>query len=207
NATILPSEKTFASPRGSVEYSRRNMRGLGETASISLLAARLDQRALATYTQPHFRGSQWKTLFTLSAERTTQNPIFTARLEEVSWQFERTINRAKTTIAQLRYDFRRTSLSDLLIPELVLPDDRSIRVSGVSGTLIHDTRDKPLDAHQGRFETLDPGINPKALGSTASFTRLLGQYAYYRPIRKIVWANSVRLGLAKSYDGSHVPAS
>src|SRR5947209_20271758 len=87
------------------------------------------------------------------------------------------------------------------------PEDRSIRVSGVSGTLIHDTRDKPLDAHQGRFETLDLGINPKAFGSSASFTRLLGQYAYYRPIRKIVWANSVRLGLAKAYGGSHVPAS
>jgi outer membrane protein assembly factor BamA len=207
NAQILPSEKTFASPRGSVEYSRRNMRGLGETASISLLAARLDQRALATYTQPHFRGSQWKTLFSLSAERTTLNPLFTARLGEASWQFERTINRAKTTIAQVRYDFLRTSLSQLLIPELVLPEDRSIRVSGVSGTLIHDTRDKPLDAHTGRFETLDLGINPKAFGSTASFTRLLGQYAYYRPIRKIVWANSVRLGLAKAYGGSHVPAS
>ncbi len=206
-AKILPSEKTFASPRGSVEYSRRNMRGLGETASISLLAARLDQRALATYTQPHFRGSQWKSLISLSGERSTQNPIFTARLGEASWQFERTINRAKTTIAQVRYDFHRTSLSDLLIPELVLPEDRSIRVSGVSGTLIHDTRDKPLDAHQGRFETLDLGINPKAFGSSASFTRLLGQYAYYRPIRKIVWANSVRLGLAKAYGGSHVPAS
>ena len=207
NAQILPSEKTFASPRGSVEYSRRNMRGLGETASISLLAARLDQRALATYTQPHFRGSQWKSLFSLSAERTTLNPLFTARLGEASLQFERTINRAKTTIAQVRYDFRRTSLSQLLIPELVLPEDRSIRVSGVSGTLIHDTRDKPLDAHNGRFETLDLGINPKAFGSTASFTRLLGQYAYYRPIRKIVWANSVRLGLAKPYGGSRVPAS
>ena len=207
NAQIIPSEKTFASPRGSVEYSRRNMRGLGETASISLLAARLDQRALATYTQPHFRGSQWKSLFSLSVERTTLNPLFTARLGDASLQFERTINRAKTTIAQIRYDFRRTSLSDLLIPELVLPEDRSIRVSGVSGSLIHDTRDKPLDAHKGRFETLDLGINPKAFGSSASFTRLLGQYAYYRPIRKIVWANSVRLGLAKAYGDSRVPAS
>src|SRR5256885_7094795 len=94
NAQTVPREKNFASPRGSVEYNRRNMRGLGETASISLLAARLDQRALATYTQPHFRGSQWKSLFSLSAERTTLNPLFTARLGDASLQFERKIGRA-----------------------------------------------------------------------------------------------------------------
>src|SRR5579872_6192935 len=54
-AKVLPSEKTFASPRGSIEYSRLNMRGRAETASISLLLERLDQKALATYTDPHFR--------------------------------------------------------------------------------------------------------------------------------------------------------
>ena len=64
---IAPSQSTFASPRGSVEFNRRNMRGLGETASASILLSRLDQRALTTYSQPHFIGSQWHSLYQLFA--------------------------------------------------------------------------------------------------------------------------------------------
>src|SRR4051812_23637246 len=59
---IAPSQSTFASPRGLIEFTRRNMRGLAETASTSLLVSRLDQRAVANYTQPHFVGSQWQSL-------------------------------------------------------------------------------------------------------------------------------------------------
>jgi len=46
NNQIAPSQSTFASPLGSIEFTRRNMRGVGETASGSVLLSRLDQRAL-----------------------------------------------------------------------------------------------------------------------------------------------------------------
>jgi outer membrane protein assembly factor BamA len=46
-------------PRGSVEFTRKNMRGLGETASISARFSRLDQRGALSYTQPHFMSSAW----------------------------------------------------------------------------------------------------------------------------------------------------
>src|SRR5262249_50035418 len=194
-------------PRGTVEFTRRNIRGLAETGTISLLVARLDQRLLATYTDPQFRGSQWRTLTSLSAERNTQNPLFAATLGSGSIQFERNLDRAKSTTAQFRYEFTHTSLSEILVPQVVLPEDRHVRLSTLSAAILHDTRDKPLDAHTGRYETLNIGITPRLLGSSASFTRLLGQYAYYRPVHGIVWANSVRLGLAKAYSGSFVPTS
>lgn len=207
NVNVTANEQTFASPRGSIEYARRNLRGLGETGAISLLVARLDQRALATYTDPHFRGSKWSSLFSLSAERTTENPIFTARLGEASFQVERSINHAKNIIAQLRYRFQRTVLSDLLIPELVLPQDRSVRLSSIGGTLIRDTRDKPLDAHRGFYQTLDFALNPKLLGSSASFSRMLAQDAYYKQVGPVVLANSLRLGFAIPFGDSDVPTS
>src|SRR5437899_9240403 len=121
-AKIAPSEQTFASPRGSVEFTRRNLRGLGETGAISLLMARLDQRLIATYTDPHFRGSKWKSLFSLSGERTTENPLFTARLGDASWPLERIINRAKTTTAQFRYHYGQTNLPQVLVPQNVFHD-------------------------------------------------------------------------------------
>jgi outer membrane protein assembly factor BamA len=204
---VAPSQATFASPQGSIEFDRKNMRGLGETASASLLLSRLDQRALTSYTQPHFFGSQWSSLTSFSIERNSENPLFAASLGDVSFQVEHVISHKKNTRLQIRYDFNKTYLSHLLVPALVLPQDLNVRLSTFSSTLIRDTRDKPLDAHRGEFGTLNVGITPTALGSSASFAKLFGQYAIYKPFHSIVFADSVRLGLAKLLDGSFVPTS
>ena len=204
---IAPSEATFASPLGSIDYNRRNLRGLGEMASASILLARLDQRILTNYTQPRFNGSQWSSLSSFSIERTSENPLFTAGLGDLSFQLERRISRKNNTRLQIRYDFNKTLLSHLLVPELVLPQDRSVHLSTFSGTLIRDTRDKPLDAHRGSYATLNLGLTPVALGSSANFAKLFGQYAHYKPVHSLVFANSVRLGFAESFAGSFVPTS
>ncbi len=206
-ATVLPSEKTFVSPRGSIEYRRLNLRGLGETLALSVLAERLDQRFIGTYTDPQFRLSSWQALTSISYERTTENPLFQARLADASVQFQRFFDRKKTRQLQLRYDFNHTTLSQLLVPELVLPPDRDVRLSYVSSTLIQDTRDKPLDAHKGVYSTVDFRVVPSAFGSSANFTRLLAQYAFYKPVHGMVFANSIRLGLAAPFAGSDVPTS
>jgi outer membrane protein insertion porin family len=207
NNKIATSQSTFASPRGSVQYNRRNVRGLGETASASILLSRLDQRLLATYTQPHFIGSEWSSLSSFSLERTTENPLYAASLGDLSFQLERLISRKNNTRLQIRYDFNKTILSNLLVPELVLAQDTHVRFSTFSGTLIRDTRDKPLDAHRGVFATLNLAITPKALGSSANFARLFGQFATYKSFHAVIFANSIRLGMAKSFDGSSIPTS
>jgi outer membrane protein insertion porin family len=204
---IAPSQSTFASPRGSIEFSRHNMRGLGETASASLVLSRLDQRALTTYAQPHFAGSQWSSVSGLSAERTSENPLFSATLGDLSFQVERLLNRKNNTRLQIRYDFNKTVLSHLLVPALVLPQDQNVHLSTFSSTLLRDTRDKPLDAHRGSFGTLNLGVTPTSMGSSANFAKLTGQYAHYKMFHSIVFANSIRLGLVKSFDGSFVPTS
>ncbi|MCU1298166.1 MAG: outer membrane protein [Acidobacteriaceae bacterium] len=207
NVQVVPSEATFVGPRGSIQYTRRNMRGRGETAAISLVLSRLDQRALATYTDPHFRLSKWSALTSLSYERTTENPLFAADLADASFQLERAFGKAKARRLQIRYDFNKTILAALLVPQLVLPQDQNVRLSTVSSALIRDTRDKPLDAHRGIFSTVNFAIIPTAFGSNANFVKFLGQYAFYKPVHSMVWANSIRLGLAKPFSGSFVPTS
>ena len=204
---IAPSQSVFASPRGSVEFTRRNMRGLGETFSTSLLLSRLDQKALTTYAQPHFMGTQWQSVGSFSLERTSENPLFTASLGDVSFQVERLLHHKSNTRLQLRYDFNKTVLSHLLVPDLVLDQDRNVLLSTFSASLIHDTRDNPLDAHRGLYSTTSFGITPTALGSSANFTKLFGQLAYYRPVHSVVFANSIRLGLAAPFAESFVPTS
>jgi outer membrane protein assembly factor BamA len=204
---VASTESTFASPLGSIAFNRRNLRGIGETASATLLLARLDQRFITSYTQPHFLGSEWGSLTSFSIERTSENPLFTAGLGDLSFQVEHLISRKKNTRLQLRYDFNKTILSHLIVPELVLPQDRNVRLSTISGTLIRDTRDKPLDAHRGIFSTLNLGITPTAFGSSANFAKLFGQFAYYKPVQSLVFANSIRLGLAIPFAQSFVPTS
>jgi len=207
NHQVAPSQGTYASPRGSIELLRRNMRGLGQTASFSALASRLDYRGLASYTDPHLIGTNWSGLTSLSYERTTENPLFGASLEIGSVQLERILNHKTNTSLQLRYEFNHTALSELLVPELVLPQDRDVKLSTVSAAFIRDTRDHPLDAHKGSFSTANFGLTPTAFGSSANFAKLFTQYATYKPFLGMVWANSIRLGFAKAFSNSFVPTS
>lgn len=210
---VLPSnfktsERTFYGPRGSFQYSRMNMRGRGETYSVGAFAGRLDQRAATTYTVPSFLNSKWQASTSISGEHNSENPIFTAALGDAGLQFQRPLNQKKTTNLFLRYDFRLSSLTELLLPALVPPSDRRVRLSQFSASFVQDTRDNPLDAHRGVYHSYQIGVAPQALGSNFSFARFQGQTAYYWTLpANVVWANSIRLGLEEPFAGSHVPVS
>jgi len=202
------SQKNFVGPRLTMDYQRHDLRGRAETASASIVFSRLDQRAAITYTDPYFRDSSWSTLFSVSAERTTEDPVFEARLGQASLQAEKALDAKHSKNLILRYSFQRTNLSNILIPGLVLPQDQRVRLSMFSANYLHDTRDKPLDAHRGFFQSVNVDYTAKPLGSKYDFVRLLAQDAYYRQIHRTwVWASRVQLGLAKPFSGSDVPAS
>jgi outer membrane protein insertion porin family len=211
--TALPqnfrtSEQTFWGPRGTLGYTRNNLRGKAESLTFSALGARLTQRASIAYTDPAFRWTQWSSTFSLTGQRSSENPIFTLREALVGYQLQRTLDRDSTQNLFLRYSFSETGLTNLLIPALVPPQDRHVRLSTLSATYIRDTRDSPLDAHKGIYESYEVDFNPKSLGSNASFGRMLAQGAYYKTIPAgIVWANSLRIGLEKPFGASFVPVS
>jgi outer membrane protein insertion porin family len=203
------SQQTFWGPEGSIEYTRRNLRGRAQSFTVSVFGARLDQRGAASFTNPTFWNSGWSSTVTLSAERTSENPIFTARLGGAGVQFQHFLDKNRQKSVIVRYDFRRTSLSNIIIPDLVLPEDRNVRLSGVSGSFVRDTRDTPLDAHRGFYESFQLDLNPGFLGSSTGFARFLGQTAYYRSLSgdSLVWANSLRLGTELPFSGNHIPIS
>jgi outer membrane protein insertion porin family len=201
-------EKPIISPLGSIEYSRLNLRGHAETASVSALIWRLDQRLAFTYSDPYFRGWNWSSLFTASFERNTQNPLFAARLGLGSLQMEKVLDAMRTRRLQLRYTLQRTTLSHLLALNLIPDSDLKTVLSTVSATFIRDTRDQPLDAHKGFYQTVDFQFSPKAFGSSDNVVRLFGQMSYYRAVQPwLIWANNIRYGLVAPFAGSHVPFS
>ena len=207
-STFKTSEKTFWGPRGTFQYTRRNFRGLGETIGLSFLGARLVQRAAASYTDPFFLGANWSANTLITIERNSENPIFTSRTGDFGFQVERSLNAAGTRTVSARYGYRQAALTNLLIPDLVPPDDRRVRLSYISSTYTYDTRDNVLDAHKGTYQTAQFDIAPSAFGSSVDFARLRLQAAIYKTLKAgIVWGNSVRLGIVQPFAGSHVPVS
>jgi outer membrane protein assembly factor BamA len=206
------SQQTFWGPQGSVEYTRRDFRGRAETVTLSAFGARLDQRAAASWNNPTFWNTGWSSTVTLSAERTSENPIFTARLGAAGIQFQHYLDKDRQKSVVIRYDFRRTNLANIIIPGLVQPEDQNVRISAVGASYARDSRDNSLDAHKGFYESFQVDVDPGFLGSNTSFGRFLGQTAYYRSLTHdqpspLVWANSLRVGMERSFGDAHIPIS
>lgn len=202
------SEAAYYGPRGSVEYTLSNLTGRADSFSASALAGRLDQHAAFSYTDPNFRWSNWTATASVTGEHDGENPIFTAKTADLTLQLRRPLNAKHNANLLLQYSFSETGLSHLLIPALVPTADLHVRLSTLSATYTHDTRDNPINAHRGQYQSLELDLNPQALGSNVSFARLLAQQAVYRNIgHNVIWANSVRVGEEEPFNGSHVPLS
>jgi outer membrane protein insertion porin family len=206
NFTI--SQTTFYGPRGTVQYTRNNVGGKGDSLSFTGFAGRLDQRGSAYYIVPDFLWSKWRATTSVSAERNEENPIFSSQAEIASTQLQRSLDQAKKDTLFLRYSFSQTDLTRVEIPDLVPAQDRDVRLSTLAANVTHDTRDNPLDEHKGMLDSVEFDFNSTKLGSSVDFAKLTAQAAYYKQgFHNIVWANSLRIGLAQPFSNSFVPLS
>ncbi len=207
-STFKTSERTIKGPRANFQYTRSNVRGKAETITIGMLGGPLEKRVSFVFTDPNFRWTTWTANLTATGEYTRENPIFTTRLAQFGFQLQRPLDAKKTQNLFLRYTMTRTGLRDLLIPEILPEMDFHTRLSTISATYIRDTRDNPLDARKGTYQSVEVDLNPVVLGSNANFGKALAQAAYYRDVHSgIVWANSLRLGLLVPSGRSRIPLS
>jgi outer membrane protein assembly factor BamA len=207
-SNFTTSQTTYYGPRGSFQYTRNNVRGKGESLSATAFAGRLDQRVAGYYIVPNFRWSKWGATTSILAERDEENPVYSSQIENGSFQLQRFLDKKRADVFFIRYSFSQTDLTRIEIPALVLPQDQHVRLSTIAANLTRDTRDNPLDAHKGVLQTIELDFNSSKLGSSVNFARITGQVAYYRPaFHNIVWANSIRIGLAQPFSNSLVPLS
>jgi outer membrane protein assembly factor BamA len=207
-SNFTASQTTFYGPRGTFQFTRNNVRGKGESLSATAFAGRLDQRVAGYYIDPSFRWSKWGATTSILTERDEENPVYSSQVENGSLQFQRFLDQKKHDIFFVRYSFSQTDLTRILIPDLVLPQDQHVRLSTIASNFTRDTRDNPLDAHKGMLQSVELDFNTTKLGSSVNFAKLIEQTAYYRPVfHNIVWANSLRIGLAQPFANSRVPLS
>jgi outer membrane protein assembly factor BamA len=202
------SQSTFWGPRGTIQYTRNNVRGRGESISVTGFAGILDQRGSFYYIDPYFRSSNWRATVSFTAENNEQNPIYSSVQEIGGFQVQRFIDRAKKDALFFRYQFSQTNLTHILIPDLVLPEDQNVQLSTLAANLTRDTRDNVMDEHSGVLQSIELDLNSTKLGSSVNFAKLTAQAAWYKQaFHNIVWAGSVRIGLAQPYSNSRVPTS
>lgn len=207
-SNFTTGQKTFYGPRGTAEYTRNNLWGKGDSLSLTAFAGRLDQRGAIYFIDPNVFWTHWKATSSFSIQRDEENPIFSFQQELTTLELQKPIDRSQRDLLFLRYEYDRTNLTRVLIPDLVLPEDRNVRLSTLAANVTRDTRDNPLDEHHGVLRSLELDLNTKKLGSSVNFAKLTGQLAFYKTkFANIVWADSLRIGLEQPFGNSSVPLS
>jgi outer membrane protein assembly complex protein YaeT len=205
-ATALnsPGGSTGFSPRVSFDLSRLNFLGTGDTVSLRTRVSNLEQRVAIDYRQPRFLGSDRRTItYTVLYDNARDVLTFASRRQEASVNVAQKLSKSMT--AQLGFAYRRVSVSDVVIPTLLVPQlEQPVRIGILTGNLVQDRRDNPVDAHRGIYNTIDFGLASSIFGSQRDFGRILLKNATYTPIgRDIVLARQTQFGAILPY---HPPA-
>jgi len=188
--------------RGSVELTRRNLGGLGRTASVFARASVRGSRFLLNLREPWLFGRKLDSFVTGFWEEEDRTSFDYNRLGGIV-QAGRALD-ARTSLI-LRYLYQDTNVFNVEVPiDEIDRQYRTYTVSGPSASVIFDTRDDPLEPKRGLFLGADLQLSTHALGGV-SYLRGFVQGTSVRRLRaNLAFVLSARLGLARTY-GDEAP--
>ena len=199
-----PGGTTGFSPELSIDVSRLNFLGLGHTISLKTIYSNIEKQASLSYLQPRFRDIAGRNLtYTLLYDNTLDVRTFASKREEANIQMSQVFSKSLTGL--FRFAYRRVSVSDVIIPVLLIPQFvQPQRIGMLSANFVQDRRDNRTDPTRGMYNTIDLGLASKAFASQRSFGRALIRNAtYYKITRNIVFARQTQFGVLAPFS---VPA-
>jgi outer membrane protein insertion porin family len=226
SSTGLATEKFDVAPRALFEYGRRNLFGRNRSANLFMSVSRsvvyslTEYRVVATFREPHLFDTAADAFVNGTLEQQHRSTFDFAR-RSFSANVERRFPGPYRVTGT--YQLQRTHLfNQLCEPGSIDPEclndpnlpviDRvfpQFRLSSFSGTLIRDTRDDPVDSHDGTYASANAQLAAEAIGSEVGFVKtfLNAQYFHTLPhTRQIVFASDARLGMAKGFTTIAGPA-
>lgn len=185
--------------RGSVELTRRNLGGLGRTASVFARGSFRGSRFLLNLREPWLFGRKLDSFLTGFWEEENRTSFDYNRLGGIV-QAGRSLDTRTSLI--LRYLYQDTNVFNVEVPIDELDRQyRTYAVSGPSASLIFDNRDDPLEPRRGLFLGADLQLSLDALGGV-SYLRGFFQATSVRRLRAdLVFVLSARAGLASTFGG------
>ncbi len=195
-----PAGSTGFSPQVSLDVTRLNLFGIGQSVSLHSLYSTLETRGSVNYLIPHLADVRGRDLtFTVLYDKSLNVRTFASRREEASIQLSNKFSKSLT--AQFRYAYRRDSVSDVVIPVLLIPQLlQPVRLGTFEATFVQDRRDNKSDPHRGMFNTADIGLATTFFGGQRSFGRVLLRNAtYHRLTRNLVLARQTQFGIISPF--------
>ena len=196
-----PGGSAGFSPRVSLDVTRLNLLGTGQSVSFRSRLSTLQKRGNISYFIPRvFSLPKFDATFSILYDDTHDVRTFQSKREEASAQFVQRVSKSVT--AFYRFNYRNVGVSNLRIDPLLLPRlAQSVRVGVAAFNLVQDRRDDPTDPHRGIYNTLDVGWATRLFGSQTSFVRVLARNAtYYRLGEKIILARETQVGFEPAYN-------
>ncbi|HWE49085.1 MAG TPA: BamA/TamA family outer membrane protein [Bryobacteraceae bacterium] len=187
-------------PRLSLNATRINFLGRGQSLNFQGRLSTLQKRALVNYFIPTpFNFQKLDLTFSVLYDDTHDVRTFESKRGEASAQVSQRLTKPITIF--YRFSYRDVQASNLKIDPLLVPLlAQSVRVGIGSLNLVQDRRDDPIDPHKGIFNTIEVGLATKVFGSQTSFTRVLGRNAtYYRIGSKVVFARQTQVGFQPAF--------
>ncbi len=198
-----PNGSTGASERILFNVSRTNLRGTDQSITLRTNYGSLEQVALLSYQDPHVFNKPTLNL-TLSGGYNNSAVISTYKASILSGALRVSQRLSKPTTLIYSFSYRRVSVNantlQVSLSEIPLYA-QPVRVGGPGVTFIRDTRDVPLDAHHGTFNTGEVFLSDGVFGSQANFARVdLSNSSYYAFGRdRWVIARQTRYGQERSF--------
>jgi outer membrane protein insertion porin family len=198
-----PNGHTGVSPRVLFNVSRTNLRGTDQSITLRTNYGTLEQIAMLSYQDPHLLNKPSFSL-TLSGGYNNSAVITTYRASILSGalRVSQRVSKPITLIYSMSYRRVVVNASTLQVSLAQIPLlAQPVRVGGPGITYIRDTRDVPLDAHHGTFNTGEIFFADGKFGSQANFDRIdLSNASYYDLGRNHwVFARQTRYGQERSF--------
>ena len=197
-----PQGQYKASPRLSLNLTRLDVGGRGQTFSMGGRLSNIDTGANMGYLIPRlFNRDDLSLRINGLVDRTRDILTFTADRKEASVSVEKRFSASTLLIGQ--YSFRRVEALDISskisaqeIPLLSQP----ALVGMVGGSFLEDHRDDPADATRGAYTLVNAGVSWRDFGSQANFLRFTGQNSTYHAIGShLVFARKTQFGVISPY--------
>jgi outer membrane protein assembly complex protein YaeT len=190
------------SPRLSLNLTRLDVGGRGQTFSMSGRLSNIDTGANMGYLIPRLLNRDDLSLrINGLVDRSRDVLTFTADRKEASVSVEKRFSASTLLIGQ--YSFRRVEALDISskisaqeIPLLSQP----ALVGMVGESFVEDHRDDPADATRGTYTLVNAGVSWQDFGSQANFLRFTGQNSTYHTLGSyLVFARKTQFGVVSPY--------
>jgi outer membrane protein insertion porin family len=186
--------------RGSIEVTRRNLGGMGRTASVFVRGSFRGSRLLLNLREPWLLGrplDSFVTAFWEEEDRSTFDYNRKGGVAQVGQSLD-----PRTTLIY-RYLYQDTNVFNIEVPpEEIDRQFRTYTVSGPAFSVVWDGRDDPLEPRRGTFLASDLNLSLESLGGTNYLKSFFQANDIRRLDPDLALVLSLRLGLAATLGDS-----